>query len=205
MKIKSLLLPAFLFINILSFGQIQKGAVMVGGNISYSTNKSESTDSKSHSFNISPGAGIAVKDNLILGVDILYGSSLDQGQLTRRETNGFGAGVFMRKYAVIAKNFYLFGQGRIGTSFYDEEHKNGNIVQEFKTTYINLSAYPGVAYSITPKLMLEAGFPDLLYAGYSSRKATGTPNDKSTSFGVATSLSSGTPLSIGMRVLLNRR
>ncbi|RYZ54331.1 MAG: hypothetical protein EOP49_05450 [Sphingobacteriales bacterium] len=206
MKIKFLLLLSFLSVSIIASAQIHKGAVMIGGYLSYSTHKSETNDTKTHAFNISPGAGIAVRDNLILGVDVLYHNALsDYGQGSKNEMNGFGGGVFLRKYAVIAKKFYLFGQGRIGTTFFDEEQNSISNAYKVKTTNINLSAYPGVAYSITPKLLLEAGFPDLLYAGYTSRKVTGTSNDKTTGFQVATSLSSGTPLSIGMRVLLNRR
>jgi hypothetical protein len=207
MKIKSLLLLPFLSISIITSAQIQKGTIMIGGYLSYSSQKSEANNSKTHAFNISPGVGKAVKENLIVGIDVLYYGASSESTFapgSKSETNGFGGGIFLRKYATIAKNFYLFGQGRAGTSFLKEETSFPGNAYTAKTTNINLSAYPGVAYSITPKLQLEAGLPNLLYANYNTRKVSGTNADKNTGFEVATSLSSGTPISIGLRVLLNR-
>ncbi len=203
MKVKSLLLPALLLTSLLSFAQIEKGSTLIGGTLAFSTVNNESNNSKLTAFNISPAIGKALKQNLVLGVDLLYYYSKSKSvgvPANEAKTNGIGGGVFLRQYASLAKKLYLFGQGRIGTAFYKTEHTSPAI-NDYKNFNINLSAYPGFAYSITPRLMLEAGLPNLLQVNYGSQKIENS-SDKNSSFEILTSLSDGVPLSIGLRVLL---
>ncbi len=188
--------------------QINKGAVLIGGNLGFYTQKNEPYNSKSNSFNISPSVGKVIKDNLVVGIDFsFYGNSTHSlDNLYWTKINSYGGGIFARKYMVLGKKIYLFGQGNISGSYFTENALSNNQGSDGSGYSVNLGIYPGMSYAVTNKILLEAGLFNLFGIGYSSRKTNYDNNPvvaKSRSFGASTSLNAGYPLNIGMRILLN--
>ncbi len=187
-------------------GQIKKGATLLGGQLGFNASTTEPNNfpkSTTTGLTLSPAFGKAVKDNLVIGVDVLYVYTKNVNDANVSKTNAYGAGFFIRKYKLLAKDFYLFGQGRLGglysASKYYSTQQPGSI--ESKGYNIGLGFYPGLAYSVTYKLQLEAGFNNLVAVQFSH--ATDDNNSKSSNFGFSSSLSSIAGLTFGFRVLLN--
>ncbi len=211
---------SLLFIFFLSQAQINKGAILLGGNLAYSessgsTNAANSSALKSTNLTLNPTFGKAIKDNLVLGFDVTYAhSTTSQSQQYTQTYNDAGAGFFIRKYKSLGNGFYLFGQSRIG---FDYSHARAtdpytpNPSANINNTYnISLQFYPGIAYAINRKWQLEIGLPDFFAVGYSHTKQTSTlpgqPDQVSTSnsFDAVSSLSGNNTLTIGIRYLIDR-
>ena len=109
----------------------------------------------------------------------------------------------------MGKDFYLFVQSRLGMGLGNS--KTTDAVQAANNSKSNgynvqLTIYPGIAYSLTKKFQLEAGFNNLAYVQFSHAKQTAASNNQSVatnSFSLGSSLSNFARLTIGFRVLLN--
>lgn len=193
--------------------QISKGSTFIGGQLGAFKSKSESTGSISSSqenkgFEISPAFGKAIKENLIFGIDLSYGSAkYSPGAGPVNESSSVGGGVFARKYFSLAKRFYFFGQVRTGYNHSETEQGNAPSKVITETNNINLGLYPGVSYALSTKFYIEAGFNNLALLGYSTGKQEqtsqlGPPNiTKYKSFGFSTSLST-TDFTFAVRFIL---
>ena len=77
---KKVLLFAFATLTLTTFtqAQIEKGTVLLGGNLNFGSNKSENITSpnnnkyESKHFGITPSIGVAIKPNTILGIQFGY-------------------------------------------------------------------------------------------------------------------------------------
>ena len=82
--------------------QITKGSVLLGGGLSFGTNKSEppnGAETKQTNYGIGLSAGVAVKENTIVGGSLNYTYSIQKnetfnGTITQFESSSYGAGVF---------------------------------------------------------------------------------------------------------------
>jgi hypothetical protein len=208
-----------LFFTLHTSAQIKKGAIFLGGNIAASTSKTTSGDQEIGSSNLitlSPVFGKAIKDNLVWGVNSIFSIthySTNNSYPDKQNENMYGAGIFVRKYKTIGNSgFYFFMQGGAGVNYI----KNETIYSIPAETRIQkqylayTSCYPGISYTISKKVQLETGFPDLIYLGYAHTTdyitGTTTTRSKSNGFSISSSLSNLSGLSnlyIGFRVLLN--
>ncbi|MBS1667909.1 MAG: hypothetical protein JST58_11085 [Bacteroidetes bacterium] len=224
MKIK-ILLSAFIALIIFSQktnAQIDKGTIWLGGQVSFSTNNAQtlngtSYSSKSNSLILAPAVGIAVKNNLIEGVDVLYqhisySNNLDTFPSNNSYSNNYGIGFFVRKYASLGKGFYLFGQGRLGTTYLTQNSGQGNAnsSSSSKGFNIGLGFYPGIAYQVSKRFQLETGFNNVfvMQYQYTDSKQTNTGSSpyesKSNSFSVGSSLSNLSSFTLGFRYLISK-
>ncbi len=196
--------------------QITKGSTLLGGNLSFGQVKLNSdiaaAETKSSGFNISPAIGIAIKDNLVVGVELGY-STGKQKQVSSNQTilniknQGFTTGVFIRKYKQLAKSdFYLFGESSLKYSNMKQERTEQS-PDEFisKTNNVNLSIKPGLSYAVNKRLHLELGLNNLLSAEYSSTRQTVNQGNavKQSGFSASANISNITNnISFGVRFLL---
>ncbi|MBS1946993.1 MAG: TonB-dependent receptor [Bacteroidetes bacterium] len=213
MKTKMLLLSVIMgFIAHISFGQISKGSILLGGQLSFS-NQTTSSSQKITGFAISPAIGEAIKENLVLGFDAGYAYSDYKNTANanyKQAANNFGAGVFLRKYVPVGKGFYIFGQGRFGASYNTSKTEQTNIItitDNIKGYALSLGFYPGISYQVNRKLQLEAGFNNVFSIAYQHSKDTQTginTNESVTNkFSLLTSLDNmASALTLGFRVLL---
>ena len=209
-----LTLVVFIVVTTVTNAQIKKGATLLGGQFGFNSQKNQSDfqnmESKSMGYNISPAFGKAIKDNLVIGGDITfsYVKNDPYNTFTQRSYN-YGAGFFVRQYKNLAKDFYMFIQSRLGASYASSRTKDDiQPINEAnsKGYTVEVSIYPGIAYSISKKIQLEGGLNNLGFIQYShSKQTSGNPSftSKGNNFSIGSSLSNYGGLTLGFRVLLN--
>ena len=179
---KKITFSCFLFVFLASVlhAQINKGSILLGGNIGFSTNKTKDTSLKNNSVSVTPVAGIAVKENLIVGISLNYGHSENNLYSPSAETEykSYGAGIFVRKYVPLGKGFYFFGETGLNYQNYSDSYIYGSQKNERKVQNISIDLYPGVSYAVSKKFQLEFGLPQLVTLGYS--KTHNLVNDATT-------------------------
>lgn len=135
----------------LGFGanaQIQKGNVLVGGNLA---NLNLGLDnSKVFSFDITPKAAWFVQDNIALGAYVNLGLQTAKNSST---TTNYGVGALGRYYTgqdvEVLRHGRFFGEATAGLGGINVSNGGGN------TNGLDLSVGPGFAYFITPNIGLE--------------------------------------------------
>ena len=81
---KHTILSGLLFISLGTTGQIKKESILLGGDLNFSSgsfksdNVPNSYPSNNSGFGISPVAGFAVKENLIVGIGLSYGTNIQK-------------------------------------------------------------------------------------------------------------------------------
>ena len=197
-----------------SQAQIKKGSLFLGGDLSLSTvnTKNANDEIKQNSFNISPVAGIAVKENFIAGASLKAGfSGYKSPYQATQKGNSFGAGVFARHYKNIGKSgFYVFVQNSLGAEYGEQRYEKtgSNDLRKVKTFAANLNIYPGVSYAVSRKLHLETGFNNLFYVNYSNEKNefwnVAANSTRTNRFYAGTSLNNLSSFYVGFRVLIGK-
>jgi hypothetical protein len=195
--------------------QIQKGTTVLGGNISFSTQKSDpgsgGTATSSQNFYVAPLFAKAVKQNFIVGGDIIYGRYFNKqtssNAVYKTDNNSYGIGAFVRGYKNLGNSgFYLFLQSRLGADITNGKNSyTGDPGRDTKNDNngfdIRLNLYPGVSYAVTPKMHIETGLNDLFQVGYSSSKSSGSQiqETKSSGFSAGIGLGSSTVWTVGVK------
>jgi hypothetical protein len=197
--------------------QISKGSVLLGGGVNISNSRYENANTplqnKTHENHttINPVVGIAVKENLILGVSLGYGRS--ENTTNSDPTNpsidrytSYSGGIFLRKYLLLGKNFYLFGQGDLGYTDYNQ--KSSSLSNSFNQNgwRTALGFSPGISYALNKRFHLETSFSNLLnlsYEKYRSDVYSGSNQSGRIrrSFGFNSNSSPFSNLNIGFRFL----
>lgn len=190
--------------------QITKGSTFIGGQISGSSYKQENGSSsvqKQSSLVFSPAIGTAIKQNLIAGIDLTYAhTKYEYSPSPANESNSFGGGLFLRRYASIANRFYFFLQGRAGYYHDKSENNNGSTAYKNTSNSFNLSLYPGVSFALSKCLHIEAGLNNLALLNYShgTAKQTGYNDQTTNSFGFSTS-AAGSNLTFALRFIIPKK
>ena len=201
--------------------QIKKGDIVLGGNLGYSDQSSTNqtapmTTIGSRGLNINPSLGKAIKDNLVLGIDISYiHSSYSQSTAdtsTDHQTdNGGLLGVFVRRYKPIGAGFSLFGEAELSGNYThgNNVEPGGSQIFSHSNSYgFTLNLYPGIAYALNRKWQIEISLPSFLSMDYTHSKETqqytGQTAQTSTnhSFGLSSSLTGNDEFAIGVRYII---
>lgn len=210
---KFLLFACFIISTTIASAQITKGSTLLGGNISYASQKYEysngNTTQEQSLYTVGLNYGKAIKQNLLVGGGFNYGHSESEiGNTPNPKTNIYEAQVFLRKYFQLGKIIYVYGEPALtyGQSKTKEEH-NTDYRTENTGWSATLDLTPGLAFALTPKFHLEIGLNDLVYIGYGQQEnktfALGNvSSSKTTNFGFHTALNSTTSFNVGFRFLL---
>lgn len=216
---KTLLLLVVSFIFITSaFSQITKGSLLLGGDLSASTNKQEfgPNESKNRGITFSPIIGKAIKENLFIGGLLRVGYSKSENISNSSSStvtgNNYGAGVFVRKYKNFKNNFYGFLQGNVEYGFEKMKSEQNNILTgENKNNRIGLNLSPGLSYKISEKLHIEAGLREIAAINYQKQtnkafNQGSTSKSESNSFSFNTSLNNfNSSFFFGFRLLFAKK
>jgi hypothetical protein len=220
-------LAVFVVLFRIAHAQVKSGDIILGGNLSYSTQStstpqiagtaSPTTFSKQNSLVINPSIGKAIRDNLVLGLDLSYGHNSNSDNLagSPAETgtvNSFTAGVFVRRYKPLGNGFYLFGQAELsgGCSHSSSSTPQPGEPSTAQNGYeITLQLYPGIAYALNRRWQIETGLPNFLSIDYTHSKSTtsypnGIPDQSSTyhSFDLASALTGTNEFTVGVRYFI---
>lgn len=202
-----------------SYAQINKGTVWIGGNFSYAGDKpkyDQQTNSwKTRTVSILPSFGVAIKENLVLGIFGNYTNTYREQQGTyynKREEKIYGGGLFARRYVPVFKRFYLYGEGRLGYNksemeeYWASTSTSGS--SNLKSWETGLTFTPGIAYGITRNILLETGVAALFDARYKSSEtkySTNTPPYSVKSFTAGVNLENISAFYVGIRILINKK
>lgn len=166
-----------------SFGQINKGTLLLGGIVSFEKNDASKNDllySPNNQivykqFTFGPRGAYFLKTNFALGLLVNYEHnktrSLDvvQGSISEGQTQTLAAGPFVRYYHFARPELAFFGQA---SATYSHNYN----VQDYYGLTANLA--PGLTYFISTKVGLE-----MIIGGLSYNRGVYKPdkNNKSTS------------------------
>jgi hypothetical protein len=197
--------------------QIPKESIWLGGSIGYGSTKNDyansTLESKSHTVSFSPAVGVAVKDNLIVGVMLSYTNKKTKniGYVEKAKETSTGGGVFVRQYVPIVNKLYLFGEAsalfRSLKSNEELSYNNPSMKNKTKGWDAGLALTPGVALGINKKVQLESGFNSLFSAVYNKRKIdnSGTADDYTQkNFNAGIALDNESLFYVGVRFLLSK-
>ncbi|WP_425636937.1 outer membrane beta-barrel protein [Algoriphagus yeomjeoni] len=200
---KRFLLGLFLF-QLFTFAanaQIQKGSIMLGGNLNYMNSSSNSnsnisspstvnstTDGKSNSFTFNPKVGFTLSNNWVVGPMLILSSSKGTSEsnwlsgsnsitdYTTTKNSSFGAGAFARKYIQFSDNFSAFGEVNATLNNRKEYRSSENSSQfeeaENKFNEIQGSIQAGLAYFPKNWIAIELSANILQYSHYGQNRDT---------------------------------
>jgi hypothetical protein len=148
-KLSLLILVAVFATGLTAQAQIQKGNVLIGGNLA---GISLGLDKPSvFSATIEPKAAWFIQDNIALGGYVKLGIATAKGSPT---TTNYGAGALGRYYAGadtdVLRHGRFFGEAAVGLGGQNVSRGGGS------TNGLDFSFGPGFAYFITPNIGLEA-------------------------------------------------
>lgn len=221
MKQKFLLSLVFVCTCIISSqAQINKGATWLGGSIGYSQNKQEmpqNTTNKSSALTINPVIGKVVKDNLVVGIKLVYGrdkSENSNGSTLESKTNSYGGGFFVRRYIPVVNRFYVFGDASASYISFKEKatqldyNSNAHLKTTTKGWASSISVTPGVAFAINKSFQLETALNNLFGITYSNSKTSGANTfypRKTDQFTAGIFTDGKIQFNIGCRFLINNK
>jgi hypothetical protein len=213
MKKLLLVTAVIVFISFNGKAQVNKGAILLGGNVNFSasSSKTENPDNKNSNtgFSIQPSIGIAIRTNLVAGLEVGYGQDKSSNSNSHESRNNYKAGIFIRKYLPVANRISLFGQSSL---FYTKQMETenfplSNYITRYKITTGGLSFTPGLAVAATKKLQLEISLGQLFALSYNHQENENSGNNSSSSnrFYFTTAASSSIPLNVGFRFLFGNK
>jgi len=173
MKKNSLLTLITIFaMGFTAMGQIQKGNILIGGNLA--NINLGLNDPKIFSVDVTPKVAWFIKDNIALGGYINFGLETAKNSST---TTNYGIGALGRYYVgpegELINHGRFFGEATVGFG-------GVNVSDADNTNGLNLSAGPGFAYFITPNIGLEVL---LKYNGLADFGSTDYQSNLNLSFG----------------------
>ncbi|SHM94532.1 outer membrane beta-barrel protein [Flavobacterium chilense] len=135
---------------ICSFANAQKGTILVGGNIGYSSEKTEYqfSEEKTNTFSFSPKVGYQFNDNWTVGGEFTVSSSTDDNGAREIKDNGFKLGAFVRYSVPLSQTFSVFAD--MGAGFQNAKSKvygPGNAYSKRKAD--------GMYVGVTPALFIN--------------------------------------------------
>ncbi|MDR7129961.1 hypothetical protein J2X69_002307 [Algoriphagus sp. 4150] len=205
--------------------QIEKGSIMLGGNVNFNSSNSEhllgmlpnvtATNYDSNEFLFNPRFGYSLGNNWVIGTVL----SFTTGQTTRKtvsstsssstieenivESDAFGASLFARKYLPFGDKFSVFGElisganWRTVNSLYNSSQGSSS-ENETKYTEYTTSLSAGLAYF--PKNWLALELSSNLVTFTTGEQNQSSPNYNSFSFGLNTS-----SINLGVSFFLNNK
>lgn len=174
-----------IFFSLSSFGQIQKGNFMVGGNGSF-TNQRSSSGSSTSAY-LLPSAGIFMTDHLAVGL----GVPVSFYKFSSSTSYGVGISPFVRYYFLKKEKSSLFVPLNVALS--SSTYSSSNSSSKTIYTYTSGSLGIGYTYFFHPSIGLESTL------SYFLRKTTNNIMAESTSN------SNGINLFVGLQVYLSRK
>ncbi len=139
-----------LALSVFGFANAQKGTILVGGNISYNSNKIEREDApaKTDAFAFSPKAGYQFHDNWTAGVEFALVSSKSTLGEGEGKSNDYKIGGFVRYTYPLNETFSVFAD--LGVGYQNQKFKS---YESGSLTSTNEGK--GIYTGITPALFIN--------------------------------------------------
>jgi hypothetical protein len=205
---KSILFACAIALVITAGAQIDKGSVLLGGEIGFTSNKAENTARENNSTSLNPAFGVAVQKNTVVGATLIYNSYKDNFTISNPEMKGhtYGGSVFVRRYLAIGKQFFFFGEADVFSEGILSTSELSFQKEEAKSWETGVYLYPGISFAVSKRFQIETGFPQLV--GFSFSKTKNFSNDvlveTDHSVGLFAAASAFSNISVGFRVFLSK-
>ena len=165
-KISILTAIALLFSASITYAQILKKDVLLGGTLGYSTGTLYNSGTTSN-VNISPRLGYAIGNNSVLSARFGYAFFKSKGStnLNIYKTNSITAGLSWKKFISVKEKFGLYTDlyGTLGKTYTRQESGPPTVVQKTTTTAYTGGLNPGVYYLPLRWLILSVDAGGLNY------------------------------------------
>ena len=183
MRTKILLTTVILFfVAFTANAQINKGTYLLGGGLSYYSNKSiqpyyyyANSQNKSVGVNIQIGKAVNKNDlaGLILSCEYNKVNAANYPDSNVNKNNQYGVGIFYRKYKKLLKDFYFFGEvdGEYTHSENSQQNlQNGNDNIKTISDGGRISFVPGLSYQLCKMMQIELTMQNIVSASYAHFK-----------------------------------
>ena len=217
----------FSFSALLVTAQFEKGQKLLGGNVAFSSGKSENYfgnnfNNKQVYAGFSPSVAWFTKPNQLSGVGLFYSyqksnstSNNNSTSPTGYHTHYIGINVFSQRfYSLATKLYFTIYAGGLVTYNFGKSTYFYNGTQDVKNRGYSISGglTPGLSYRLTPRLLFDASLNNFLSIGYTRMSADAAPNlpssgkSYSNNFYISSSLSNTSVgnVGIGFRWLLKK-
>ncbi|MDX5339964.1 MAG: PorT family protein [Cyclobacteriaceae bacterium] len=223
-KIILAILPLFL-ISLTAFGQLEKGTILLGGGLGYSSTSSQSEEDvavarefTNSAFNISPEVGYFFKPKWVLGLSLpISGSnqkttsvSSSGSETLQNESNSNSIGIapFVRKYISMSEVFSFFLQARMGYYQSRSEFTNfsasPNTSTNTQSKEFAFDATAGMAYFPKKWLGINLSVSPLSYSSGSSQLENGQSSLDQKSSGFSLGLDTSA-ITLGVNFFLTKK
>ncbi|MBN9350147.1 MAG: hypothetical protein J0H55_05625 [Chitinophagaceae bacterium] len=170
MRIKFFLFLIFILSGIsYSRAQVAEGKFLLGGSATFNhtkaTNEIVNMDQRTDNVSADVLVGKFISSSVAVGLIGQY-SHVKSGQ---SKYNGFGIGVFGRKYKSLGAKFYLIGQGDVMYLHSSATAVSGSTNKLLSNGGV-LDLFPGVSYALTPKFQMELMIPGFFSMSYITQK-----------------------------------
>jgi hypothetical protein len=165
MQKKNLLFSAFiLFFSVIANAQIEKKDWLLGGSFGYNSSNYNAGPSSSNA-NILPHIGYAIGKNSVMGLSLSISNYTSESDY---KIFNLSINAYYKKFFPIKEKFGAYLQVNAGIGW----TKNSNYIYDSLGIYTKLtnnahsyfgSAVPGVYYSVTPRILLNADCGGLVY------------------------------------------
>lgn len=188
-----------------------KGKVLFAPSFNYSTvsNYSKTGDEKSdgssyRNFGLALPVGYFVSNRVAIGLAPVYSNYKNEYQMNNAQDdsewgtkrNSFGISFLTRHYTKLAEKLNFFGEAAVGFGWGNkiERWPSGSSIEptveedEYKETSFVVALRPGLNYSLTKCMSVEATIGSLSFSHTSSKDVENSddgPTDHSTLFGVS--------------------
>lgn len=139
-----------LALSVFGFVNAQKGTVLVGGNVEYTSRTVEAVTGKvkTNSLDFSPKVGYQFHDNWTAGAQFTISSSKQDALMSEIKNNTFKAGAFVRYTMPLSETFSVFAD--LGAGFQTSKGKTYNEGDLFSESKAN-----GFYTDLTPALFIN--------------------------------------------------
>lgn len=165
--------------------QTEKGKVMLGGNVGFSSSKVDGANKSDFSFSVVPSAGYFVSDNFAIGTGVGYTYNKEVSDLNLNQA--FKVAPFGRYYVGLSDQFKFFGQLSVPMSFGNDKvlDANGDTgAKTASTTDIGVNLAPGFAFFPTKRIGIEFSVNGLGYNNSSVKNELTGSKVKTEEFGL---------------------
>jgi hypothetical protein len=178
------LLLSLIAVSALAFttqAQTEKGNIMLGGNVAFSTSKNDGAPKTDINFNVVPSVGYFVANNIAIGTGVGYQFAKSYTGAVNANTAAFSTKVsafvvspFARAYKGITDQFKFYGQLSVPMSFGNTKVGDGNgdnFQKVSKDNNVGVALSPGFAFFPSKKFGIEFSVQGISYNDQTSKDA----------------------------------
>lgn len=218
-------LPMVLLLSFTAFAQLEKGTILLGGGVGYSSSTSlaesyVATDREftNSTFNFSPDFGFFFQPKWVVGLSLpISGSNQKTSSLStsgsetlqnESTSNSFGLAPFVRKYFSVSEAFSFYAQAKVGFYQFKSESINystsGNSTNTSESSGVGFNATAGMSYFPKNWLGINLSVSPLSFStGSSQQESSESSLDQESSgfsFGLDTSA-----ITLGVNFFLSKK